>query len=247
MKEVYSGKTRFWELDFLRGIAIVSMILLHVIWAMDFFEFYDINFYEGFVFMASRTTAAIFILLVGICLTISYSRTKNREIVFKKYVLRGVKLIALGMFITFVSLFLPKGGTVVFGILHLIGFSIILAIPFLIYQKKWLNLGLGIFLVFLGIIALNVTAATRWFVWMGFTFPGFYTLDYFPLLPWFGVILIGIFLGNTFYPEAMRKFKLKSAPTGSELFCLLGRHSLKIYFLHMIIILAIVLLIKYYL
>ncbi|HAJ33217.1 MAG TPA: hypothetical protein DCK79_07565 [Candidatus Atribacteria bacterium] len=28
-----------------------------------------------------------------------------------------------------------------------------------------------------------------------------YTVDYFPLLPWVGVVLMGIFFGNLLYPD----------------------------------------------
>ena len=66
----------------------------------------------------------------------------------------------------------------------------------------------------------------------------FYALDYFPLLPWFGVVLIGVFLGNSLYQNNKRMFAVKdhSRFIVSRMFCFLGRYSLIIYLLHQLVI-----------
>lgn len=59
-------------------------------------------------------------------------------------------------------------------------------------------------------------------------------VDYFPLLPWFGVVLIGIWLGNTAYSNGARRFRLPNWQVPALTFPLgwLGRHSLTIYLIH---------------
>jgi uncharacterized membrane protein len=77
-------------------------------------------------------------------------------------------------------------------------------------------------------------------LWLGFVPYNFYTLDYFPIFPWFGLVLIGIFLGNKFYQDGKRGFKLPDL-SGSfivDLLGTLGRNSLAIYLVHQPIIVA---------
>ena len=61
---------------------------------------------------------------------------------FGKYLLRGAKLLAWGMVITAVTYFVVGRGFVVFGILHLLGLSTILAYPFL--RSRWASLIAGL-------------------------------------------------------------------------------------------------------
>jgi uncharacterized membrane protein len=59
---------------------------------------------------------------------------------------------------------------------------------------------------------------------------GFWTMDYWPLLPWFGLFLVGMFCGKLLYPQGNRRFNIPefTNPVTSAL-TLLGRHPLVIY------------------
>jgi uncharacterized membrane protein len=83
-------------------------------------------------------------------------------------------------------------------------------------------------------------------VWLGLKPANFYSFDYFPLLPWFGLLLIGIFLGNIFYPNGKRNFKI-FIPEGkvANIITFLGKNSLLIYFIHQPIIFFVLLLFGY--
>jgi uncharacterized membrane protein len=161
-----------------------------------------------------------------------------------KYILRGFYIFGLGMIITLASWLYLKEGYIIFGVLHCIGISIILAYPFL--QFNYQNLIIGIFLIFFGVVLKQFTFNFYWLIWLGFTPATFYTIDYFPLLPWFGVVLIGIFLGNIFYKNYKRKFNLEDLSIYKfiAIFCFLGRHSLIIYLLHQPIIIFIIYIFK---
>jgi uncharacterized membrane protein len=157
-----------------------------------------------------------------------------------KFIKRGLWIFSLGIVITIITWFFVGKGFVVFGVLHCIGISIILAYPFL--KLRFSNLIIGIILVVFGITLKILTFNFYWFIWLGFKTPSFYTIDYFPLLPWFGVVLIGIFIGKSFYPEYKRVFELKdlSGLKPVSFLCHLGKHSLVIYFLHQVVILSII-------
>lgn len=220
---------RFWELDFLRGLAILMMIAFHILSDLNFLGNYDINLYSGFWFYFGRATASIFLVLIGVSLTISYSKPDKS---FNKFLKRGLKVFFYGLIISVLTYLFVREAFVRFGILHLIGVSIILAYPFI--RFKYINLLIGLIFVILGIYLWDKVFDFSWLLWLGFTPNKFYTLDYYPLLPWFGVVLIGIFLGNLLYKDGIRRFRFVdlSGHYFVKVFSFLGRHSLIIYLVH---------------
>jgi uncharacterized membrane protein len=225
---------RFWEIDFLRGIAIIMMIIFHFLFDIYYFNSLAFNPHSGFWWGFARIAASIFIVLVGVSLTLSYSRAKQAGTAngFPKYMKRGLKIFGLGLMISLVTwIFLPSG-LIMFGVLHLIGVSVIIAYPFLRY--RYLNLTLGAIFILIGIYLSTMTFDFYWLVWLGFMPKAFYTLDYFPIFSWFGVVLIGILIGNTLYKDYIRRFRLPdlSGNPLSKAFCYMGRHSLLIYLIH---------------
>lgn len=229
---------RLWEIDFLRGIAIIMMIAFHFLYDLNYFGGYGFAIHSGFWLIFARITASIFIFLVGISLTLSYSRIKNKRAsdISLKYLYRGLKIFSWGLIITLLTWLFIREGFIVFGILHFIGIAIILARPLLKFRS--LNLLLGIVFIFLGLYLQNFTFDFPWLLWIGFMPHYFYTIDYFPLLPWFGLALIGMFFGNLVYPNGKRRIRRITNPF-TNLFCFLGRHSLLIYLLHQPILIAV--------
>ena len=77
------------------------------------------------------------------------------------------------------------------------------------------------------------------FLWLGFVPQNLQTLDYFPLLPWLGVMSLGIFMGGLFYQNYNRSFNIPDISQFSivKLFNFLGKHSLLIYIIHQPILL----------
>jgi len=212
------------------------VIVFHILYDLNFFGIYKMELYSGLSLIFVYLVGTLFLLLVGISLTLSYSKAKNnltKKQLQLKYLKRGLGIFGLGLLITFATwIYLAGKGFVVFGVLHCIGISIILAYPFLRFRYQ--NLVLGATLISAGIILKNFTFDFNWLLWLGFTPYNFYTVDYYPLLPWFGVVLIGIFLGNSLYQNNMRKFNLKdhSQFIIVRFACFLGRHSLIIYLIH---------------
>jgi uncharacterized membrane protein len=236
-------KMRFWEVDLLRGLAVVMMVAFHLFYDLNYFGIYRVDISSGFWFYFPRMTAGTFILLVGVSLYLSYSRAKmqgqgQEDRMFIRLLKRGLWIFSLGMVVTVVTYLLVEERFIVFGILHFIGVSIILAYPFL--RIKALNLGLGIAAIGLGIYLQGLSFPYPWLLWLGLAPDGFYTLDYIPLFPWFGVVLVGIFLGGSLYGKYQRRFTLPDI-SGSALpgaLCLLGRNSLFIYLVHQPLIVA---------
>jgi uncharacterized membrane protein len=245
-----TSSERFWEIDFLRGIAIILMVGYHFLFDLTFFEIYSTDLSTLPVLLFLYPIGTLFLLLVGISLTISYSRAQkilSKQQVPLKFLKRGASVFGFGLIITLVTWVYPHNGFIIFGVLHCIGLSILLAYPLLRFRS--LPFMLGILCIIFGIyLRVIVVVDFPWLLWLGFTPAQFYTLDYFPLLPWFGVVLLGIFLGNRLYQNDKRLFPLQDYSSfvivrGT---CLLGRHSLIIYLLHQLIIIGVLYLLFLY-
>lgn len=231
MRSVYN---RFWEIDALRGIAITLMVLFHLVYDLVFFDVLQIDIWSGPVLYIGRSAAMLFVFLVGISLTLSHSRSKvsGSQISFKKYLKRGFHIFLWGLVFTIGSWLLFPDEVIVFGVLHFIGVAIVLSYPLLKYRL--LNLIGGFMVLFLGGLVENFTVDFPWLIWLGLTPAGFQTLDYFPLLPWFGVTMLGIFAGNMMYPDYRRKYELLDLSDNPLISALefMGRKSLMIYIVH---------------
>ncbi|MEE8565094.1 MAG: heparan-alpha-glucosaminide N-acetyltransferase [Candidatus Thermoplasmatota archaeon] len=237
------GKDRFWEIDFLRGFAIILMIFFHIIYDLNFFSITNFRIYSGIILYIARLSASIFVVLAGISLSISYSKSKNwlkTNDIILKFIKRGLKILFLGVIISVITWFYIPRGFVVFGILHFIGTSIILSLIFIRYRV--INIIFGLLFIIVGFYLKSLTFDFNILIPLGFIPNNFWTIDYFPLFPWFGIFLIGISIGNIIYPDFKRKYEIKdlSKKLLVKSFCFLGRNSLLIYFLHQPIIIGII-------
>jgi len=231
-------KNRLWEIDFFRGIAIVMMVIFHLLFDLNYFGIYTINVDFGFWKHFARITAFLFILLVGVSMTLKY--LNNRQ--FYGYAKRGIEIFLCGMIVTAATYLFIGEGYVKFGILHMIGVSMIVTYPLVRY--RFVNVVLGFIILSLGYYLKTRTFDFNWLFWLGFLHNEFYSLDYFPLLPWLGVVLFGIALGNFLYFKNERRFKLFDFSRQTKFIGFLGRHSLLIYLLHQPLIVALIYLIK---
>jgi uncharacterized membrane protein len=221
-------KERFIEIDFIRGFAITMMIVFHLFWDLDY---YGLSPMDNQIYGYGQLFPPIFFSLVGICLVIS-SQHKTQ----KQLIIRGMWILAIGFIITILSRIIIPEKPVTFGVLHCIGLSIILSSFFV---KKKTNVSyLSIILITLGILinnwhvqkpniiqlAIGIHQADLWR----------YTVDYFPLLPWFGVMLFGVALGNILYKDGKRQFPFPdlSKYMPIRIISWFGKNSLPVYLLH---------------
>jgi uncharacterized membrane protein len=236
------GTHRFWEIDTARGIAILSMIILHGLIDLYLLRKTSIRLNLHLWYSIQKVTITTFLLLAGLSLALKSCRlreTEDKRALWRSNVRRGLQLLAWGMSITFVtSIFLPKG-YVVFGVLHCIGISTILSTPFL--NRRRVNLFAGITILLGGFVIKRIHPDWPWLIWLGLTPPDFFSVDYVPMIPWFGLILLGLYCGSRLYPYGRRLIRLPdldNKPLIREL-SFLGRNSLITYLIHQPVILLI--------
>ncbi|OYV08370.1 MAG: hypothetical protein CG443_422, partial [Methanosaeta sp. ASP1-1] len=227
-----SPMVRFWEVDLLRGIAIMLMVLYHFVFDLDYFGVVQIDVKSGIFLTIARLAVTLFLLLVGLSLYLSLSRAERmgRQDRFgARLVRRSAWILSLALCISAVTYLLLGRGYIIFGALHMIGLSLLLAYPFLRLGRK--NFILGSILIILGWYVQDISVGHYWLLWLGLAPPDFYSLDYIPMLPWFGVVLYGVGLGGLLYPGYSRRVNLLdqiavSGCSWARLLCYLGRNSL---------------------
>jgi uncharacterized membrane protein len=231
---------RFIELDILRGFGIIGMIAFHLLWDLDYFGILELN--RG-IYNTNITFQLLFFTLVGITLSVQSNKEKIlSKLTYKKILSHGIWIFSLGLVINFVTFLVIPDRPVLFGVLHCIGLSIILSIPFLHLKKSNLYLSIPVIIIGFFIRQYHIANPSHAHFILGFYQPNLwqYTLDYFPILPWFGIVLFGLGLGNILYKDNIRQFRIPRLVHSRPSFFVsfLGRHSLVIYFSHQPIIMG---------
>lgn len=231
-------KNRFQLLDTIRGIVLVSMIVYHGTWNFVYIYGMDWEWYESYgAYVWQQSICWTFILLSGFCFSLGRRHLKS-----------GILVFGSGALVTLVTLIAMPQNRIVFGVLTCIG-SCILLLTFTerFFQKITPQAGaiiaFGVFLFtkninqgYLRIIGCkNIKIPTEWYAnyvtaYLGFPQKGFYSTDYFSLVPWLFLFVTGFYLYHIF--ENRKWLNKKVMNRGIPLFSFLGRHSLLIYLLH---------------
>ncbi len=231
-----TASTRYQTIDILRGIAIALMVIFHFSYDLNFFKLVPINIYHDPFWINFRILiVSLFVGLVGVSLALA---TRN-GINLKRYGQRLGWLIACAIAITVMSYFMYPKGMIVFGILHFIAFASVLGLLFV--RRYILSLVLGIGIILLDQVYQHEFFDQYWIHWFGLTVHRPKAADYVSVIPWFGVVLIGIFIGQTILRSETLQRRLSISfdhplPRGLSF---AGRHSLLIYMIHQPILFAI--------
>jgi uncharacterized membrane protein len=221
-------RQRIWEIDFLRGAAIILMVLYHL--GYDLKELAGVNsllwiridLSNPVLVAAQYFFAGVFIVLSGISSTLSRSNVR-----------RALKLVAVALVITAVTYAYNPSEVIVFGVLHFLAVSILVYGLAFEKTRAWTCAGAALLVAALSLAvppaARSLGLETDWLLPFGVTSGNFSSYDYFPLLPWFSVFLVGAVLGKAVY---VRKVSLIPRPPGETFINATGRHSLLIYVVH---------------
>lgn len=231
-------KHRYALLDSLRGLALINMIIYHGVWNMVYIYGFDWDWYRGKeAYLWQQSICWTFILLSGFCWSMGKRQLKN-----------GLLVFGGGLLVTAVTLLVMPSNRVISGVLTCIGSCILLLIPLDRFLRKLPPAWGGIASFFLFLLTQGVNGGylgiggirlmelpEGWYqgvlgIWLGFPHHGFYSTDYFSILPWFFLFLTGYFL----YQLCQERGWLQKKVLGVRVWGLeiLGRNSLLIYLLH---------------
>jgi uncharacterized membrane protein len=228
--------SRLAALDVLRGVAILAMVVYHFSWDLSANGLIgvDVSISLGWVVFA-RTIAGTFLLLVGVNLVLA---TRNG---FRLWpYLRRLAVIVVAALIVSLGTYLFDPQTFVFfGILHSIAVASVLALLFL-RAPVWLTAVVAVF--FLAgphFLTSDFFNAPPWY-WLGLSTDPPATVDYVPIFPWFGVVLLGVGAGRFIVDHAglpLWQWQMKGRTPRTLAFA--GRWSLPIYLVHQPILVGI--------
>ena len=218
-------KNRLTELDSLKALALVMMLVSNFVSDLNFFKIMEVSKGDPWWYLA-RTTASLFVCISGI----SYYLANRQNTDFKVVLTRTQRLFFWALTITIITYFFQPDAYIRFGVLHLLALASIVAFPFV--QRPIFGFLVGLFLFFLPL------SSEPLFVWFGLRETGFFAVDYFPLNPWLGLFFISMAFAKYIYPEG----EPLTSINWSEKWLWLGRHTLLIYVFHQPFLIAILLL-----
>ena len=223
-------KNRITELDFFRGIALILMIYFHIIWSMHEIYGYQVFYSDWINFYIGKISAILFILISGIVFSLVKFKWK------RFFLLAG---IAIG--ISGVSYLYGNAYGINFGIIHFFAVSSLLAILFSKVNKYILiAIWIGIIAMWGRIHSISTPSDYLFFLWL--VNKTFHSADYYPLIPRFGIYLIGMGISKIFYTEKRnifwKTFNIKPIN-------FVGRNTLLIYIIHQPIIIWIFYLVQF--
>ncbi len=228
------AKNRVRVLDLLRGFSVLSMVLYHGMFDLVYLFSVPVSWYgetPGYVWQQSICWT--FILVSGASLHYG-----------QKTVKRGGLVLLCAVLVSAVSFVAMPSQRVLFGILHFLGVAMLLFVPLRgVLQKINPRVGgvvcFGLFLLTKTVPRgyLGIGDMTLWplpqalyqtdvlFV-LGLPGPGFFSADYFPLVPWLFLFFTGYFLWGAL------KGRFSASKPGKNPLEWAGRHSLGIYVVH---------------
>ena len=206
MKKDFSH--RFGLIDTLRGFWLLNMIAFHLCYDIFVIYGYDSIWYAHTgVVIWERFICVSFILLSGISLHFSQHPFR-----------RGIIINLAGFLITAVTFFAMPSQVVWFGVLNLLLFAVFYGVP-----HRYIG--------FFGWKIWTVPAffyRFKYAAFLGFPSDGFHSSDYFPLIAWICIFVLGYYLWSI----VQRLHKEEWFRKGFAPLSFLGRHSLLIYLLH---------------
>lgn len=227
------------------------MITYHLIYDLDQWTGLAVDVDALFWFITGKTAALLFIFLSGLSSGFSKHPLKN-----------GLRVLFFGMIITLVTYVVFPEQYVRFGILHFLGVMMVLYPLIQKLPNGVLILG-SVLIITGGLIIKDQAVNTSLLLPLGFMYPRFATMDFYPLFPYSGVTLLGVLCYRYVFAEqskanasvlpAIRKKQNYDKPAQKDeqkkkaaypMVTWISRHSLWIYLIHQPILLGLIFALK---
>ena len=222
-------------LDTLRGLTVINMVLFHALYDLVYIFGVSAPWYQGKgAFAWQQAICCTFITLSGFCAAMG-----------KHTVRRGAVVFGLGAVVSLVTILFMPEELILFGVLTLIGSCMLLTGALKPHLKK-LPAAAGTPVCF-ALFAVTRLVNSGWIggffkplvqlpdmlyhdyvtAYLGFPPAGFWSSDYFSLIPWLFLFLTGFYLHGLCGKQILSVQWKGIAPLN-----FIGRHALEIYMVH---------------
>ena len=235
------SNNRLTIIDCIRGFALINMIIYHLLWDLVYIYDVNIDWYDKMPGTIWQFCICFtFIILSGFCFHLGKHKVKRAL-----YIIGGAVIISLVTYIV-----MPQD-KILFGILWFMGTAMLIMI---LLDKVLIKVSslMGIFISFFMFILTKNIGGGRicFFKWdifelpqwlysnlitayLGFPPMDFSSADYFPIIPWIWIYIMGYFI----YLYCKKKDLLKYFSGYNVRFLQwLGKHTLLIYMVHQVVI-----------
>lgn len=218
---------RIAMIDIGRTLALIAMAVFHFSYDLEMFGFAPAGMMlsRPWVLFA-QAIAGSFIFLSGVSLVLAGTGGINR----RKYLWRLGQIGLAALAVTVATYFAMGAAFVRFGILHCLFVCAVIGLPFL-------RLG-GMASALAGAALVGLPHLVEWpllennaLMWLGLTKNIPFMVDYVPLIPWFGVFLLGMGVAKLVPQSGWSSMATEDTALIRAL-SWPGRHSLAIYLIH---------------
>ncbi len=222
---------RYTEIDLLKGIAVICMVIFHFFYFPNQYGFKEIEYNTPLLKTIAKIAQIIFITCVGINLV--FAKNKNKD---PNYHLQRIgKITFFAILMTIFTYYVFQDKYVKFGILHFIAFSSLILFMFVddLQIMKIITSVLALLFVLNKIKPELFYSIPSPIAFIG----GFYNdkysaIDHFPILPWIIFICFGTFIGNYLLQNKIKFPEIFNNNPIANTLITTGKYSLEIYAVH---------------
>ncbi len=229
-------QNRLLTLDLYRALAVVLMVLFHFTYDLHLFGFIETDTTQVPFWVHLRTfIVTLFMSAVGMSLYLVYANRYDRHKHMRRLGLLAVAsaVISIGTYIIF------PNSWIYFGVLHMIFVASLIGPIFTRIPN--ISGALGVFIITIYSTELLTMQKLLEPLRLPLDLLPHHTEDLAPFIPWFGVVLMGIFIMHQGWLQKIILPKTKV----TESITWLGQHSLAIYLIHQPLLFAILLPLSY--
>ena len=227
LKEIDMKTKRINGLDIFRGMAILSMMIYHFTYDLNYFGFIAVDMNHTLNFLIPRyLIMSMFLLSVGMSLILAHQDGIRWSGIPKRILQLG--LASLAVSITTYVVF--PNSWAYFGILHFILFASIIVLPLLNFPQTTLILAL---LILLASATKLIDMHSLFSLLQAPLHLPQYSEDLVPFVPWIAVVLLGMSLVQYNYHTKIFSSKIFNSNFSiNKILKKMGQNSLIIYLIH---------------
>ena len=231
---IINTMNRLYIIDFLRGCAIIMMIIFHIFLSFNLFNDGNYDLSNGLLKFIGLISRNLFIFLTGVSLYLSY-KNNNRKDFKKKQFNRLITILIFSIIITILTYIVIPDKYIISGVLHYIFLSLFVLTLFInFFEIKYIYILFCLSILFFisnqKYYKSNNIILNYLFHLLGLNIYFKPSIDYFPIKNWLWKTILGFIFAKNINIEKIQNIFPKNFI--DNIITKIGQKSLFIYILH---------------